>query len=108
MRGGFSLWRMGAPLGHKAIGRVAGGRRRAQRNRPNEGVAIVKLGDLTVFAGGEFQKYDDARVGLLTHGLQYGTGCFEGIRGYWVPAESELYLVQLREHFERLAISAKI
>lgn len=73
-----------------------------------KGVAIVKLGDLTVFAGGEFQKYDDARVGLLTHGLQYGTGCFEGIRGYWVPAESELYLVQLREHFERLAISAKI
>jgi len=68
----------------------------------------VKLGDLTVFAGGEFQKYDDARIGLLTHGLQYGTGCFEGIRGYWVPAQSELFLVQLREHFERLMISAKI
>jgi len=68
----------------------------------------VKLGELTVFAGGEFQRYDDAKVGLLTHGLQYGTGCFEGIRGYWVPEESELYLVQLREHFERLAISAKI
>ncbi len=68
----------------------------------------MKLGDLTVYAGGEFQKYEDAKVGLLTHGLQYGTGCFEGIRGYWVPEDSELYLVQLREHFERLAISAKI
>jgi len=52
--------------------------------------------------------YEDAKVGLLTHGLQYGTGCFEGIRGYWVPENGELYLMQLREHYERLAISAKI
>lgn len=68
----------------------------------------MNMSALTVYAGGEFRSYDDAKVGLLTHGLQYGTGCFEGIRGYWVPADHELYLVQLREHFERLAISAKI
>ena len=68
----------------------------------------MNLGDITVYSGGAFQPYDDAKVGLLTHGLQYGTGCFEGIRGYWVPQDRELYLVQLREHFERLAISAKI
>jgi branched-chain amino acid aminotransferase len=68
----------------------------------------VKLDQITVYAGGAFRAYDDAKVGLLTHGLQYGTGCFEGIRGYWVPEDRELYLVQLREHFERLAISAKI
>jgi branched-chain amino acid aminotransferase len=61
-----------------------------------------------VYAGGSFRPYEDAKVGLLTHGLQYGTGCFEGIRGYWVPDDRELYLVQLREHYERLAISAKI
>jgi len=63
---------------------------------------------MTVYAGGRFQQYDDAKVGLLTHGLQYGTGCFEGIRGYWAPEESELLLVLLRDHFERLATSAKI
>lgn len=68
----------------------------------------MNLGEITVYAGGRFCAYDEAKVGLLTHGLQYGTGCFEGIRGYWVPGESELYLVQLREHYERLAISAKI
>jgi branched-chain amino acid aminotransferase len=68
----------------------------------------VKLGDITVYTGGQFRAYEDAKVGLLTHGLQYGTGCFEGIRGYWVPQDRELYLVQLREHYERLAISAKI
>lgn len=68
----------------------------------------MDLNRMTVFSGGTFRAYGDAKVGLLTHGLQYGTGCFEGIRGYWVPGDRELYLVQLREHFERLAISAKI
>jgi len=68
----------------------------------------VKLSETTVYAGGRFCAYDHARVGLLTHGLQYGTGCFEGIRGYWDSQAHELNLVQLKEHFERLAISAKI
>jgi branched-chain amino acid aminotransferase len=68
----------------------------------------VNLSEITVYSGGAFRAYDDAKVGLLTHGLQYGTGCFEGIRGYWVPEERELFLMQLREHYERLAISAKI
>lgn len=68
----------------------------------------MNLGEITVYAGGRFCAYGDAKVGLLTHGLQYGTGCFEGIRGYWVPEDRELYLVQLREHYERLAVSAKI
>lgn len=68
----------------------------------------MELEETLVYAGGEFRRYGDAKVGLLTHGLQYGTGCFEGIRGYWDSGERELYLVQLREHFERLAVSAKI
>jgi branched-chain amino acid aminotransferase len=61
-----------------------------------------------VFANGAFCRYDEAKVGLLTHGLQYGTGCFEGIRGYWSDRERELFLVQVRDHYERLATSAKI
>lgn len=61
-----------------------------------------------VFFNGEFVRYADAKIGLMTHGLQYGTGCFEGIRGFWVPEDRELYLFQLREHYDRLAISAKI
>ncbi|MBV8373919.1 MAG: branched-chain amino acid transaminase [Candidatus Eremiobacteraeota bacterium] len=71
-------------------------------------MADVNLSDTIVYAQGRFCKYSDAKVGLLTHGLQYGTGCFEGIRGYWVPEDEELYLVLLRDHFERLATSAKI
>jgi branched-chain amino acid aminotransferase len=68
----------------------------------------VDLKDSIVYARGDFCRYDDARVGLLTHGLNYGTGCFEGIRGYWNEADRELYLLHLREHFDRLAVSAKI
>ncbi|HET9030033.1 MAG TPA: branched-chain amino acid transaminase [Candidatus Aquilonibacter sp.] len=68
----------------------------------------MDLSAITVFINGEFRRYDDAKVGLLTHGLQYGTGCFEGIRGYWEPGEEELYLVLLRDHYDRLKISAKI
>jgi branched-chain amino acid aminotransferase len=68
----------------------------------------MDLSDIVVYADGEFKRYGDAKIGLLTHGLQYGTGCFEGIRGYWVPEDEELYLVLLRDHYERLATSAKI
>jgi branched-chain amino acid aminotransferase len=68
----------------------------------------MELSEVTVYAKGGFARYEDAKVGLLTHGLQYGTGCFEGIRGYWVPEESELFLVLLRDHYERLEQSAKI
>ena len=68
----------------------------------------MDLSSTTVYAGNDFRRYEDAKVGLLTHGLQYGTGCFEGIRGYWVPEEEELFLVLVRDHYERLAISAKI
>jgi len=67
----------------------------------------MNINESTVFAGGRFRKYDDARVGLLTHGLNYGTGCFEGIRGFWNDDQRELYLLQLREHFERLHFSAR-
>ena len=68
----------------------------------------MDLSSITVYTGHGFQRYEDAKVGLLTHGLQYGTGCFEGIRGYWSPDERELLFVLVRDHYERLATSAKI
>jgi branched-chain amino acid aminotransferase len=68
----------------------------------------MQLGDLTVYHDGHFSRYDDAKVGLLTHGLQYGTGCFEGVRGFWSEADDELYLLELGAHFDRLADSASI
>ncbi len=68
----------------------------------------MDLSSVTVYADGRFCRYEDAKVGLLTHGLQYGTGCFEGIRGHWLPEERELVLVLVRDHYDRLTTSAKI
>ena len=68
----------------------------------------MELDDLIVYARGGFVRYADAKIGLLTHGLQYGTGCFEGVRGFWDEAGRELYILRARDHYRRLHDSAKI
>jgi branched-chain amino acid aminotransferase len=65
-------------------------------------------GNLIVYSNGGYRRYDEARVGLLTHGLQYGTGCFEGIRGYWNEDEQDVLLFQLHAHYERLTNSSRM
>ena len=45
--------------------------------------ALSQRSDMVVFLNGEFIPADQGRVGLMTHALSYGTGCFEGLRGYW-------------------------
>ena len=36
----------------------------------------------SIWMNGEFVAWDDAKVHVLSHGLHYGTGVFEGIRAY--------------------------
>lgn len=60
------------------------------------------------YLDGDFVPFADAKVSVATHALQYGTGIIEGIRGYWNAAHEELYVFRLREHFERMARSARI
>jgi branched-chain amino acid aminotransferase len=57
--------------------------------------------NLTVFFAGQYMPMHEARIGILTHALHYGTGVFEGIRAYWDEDSRELYLMRPREHFER-------
>lgn len=57
--------------------------------------------NIIVYLDGNFLPLKDARVGILTHALHYGTGVFEGIRGYWEKSEEDLFLVRPREHFQR-------
>ena len=40
---------------------------------------------------GRIVPYGEAKVGVMTHGLQYGTGCFGGLRGFWNAREEELF-----------------
>jgi len=68
----------------------------------------MDLADIRVYHNGKYMPYEEAKVGLLTHGLNYGTGCFEGIRGYWNESQGQLYLFRLKEHFDRLRRSANL
>jgi branched-chain amino acid aminotransferase len=60
------------------------------------------------FFQGEFVPIEDAKVSIMTHALNYGTGCFEGIRAYWNQEDNELYVFRLLEHFERMHRSCRI
>jgi branched-chain amino acid aminotransferase len=50
----------------------------------------------------------DAKLGVMTHAFNYGTGVFEGIRGNWNADDQTVYLFKIEEHLKRLATSAKI
>jgi branched-chain amino acid aminotransferase len=45
---------------------------------------------------------------VLTHGLNYGTGVFGGIRAHWNEDEEELFVFKPRDHFRRFLESAKL
>jgi branched-chain amino acid aminotransferase len=57
-----------------------------------------------IWMNGEFVAWDDANVHVLSHGLHYGTGVFEGIRCYETDRGPAIF--RHREHLERLEKSA--
>ena len=61
-----------------------------------------------VYHDGEFGRYHDVRLGLMTHALHYGTGCFEGIRAYWNAKQEQLHLLQAPAHYDRMRRSANV
>ncbi len=60
----------------------------------------------TIWMNGEFVAWDDAKVHVLSHGLHYGTGVFEGIRAY--ETESGTAVFRHRDHLSRLLKSAEL
>jgi branched-chain amino acid aminotransferase len=50
----------------------------------------------------------DAKIGIMTHAFNYGTGVFEGIRGNWNEEDETIYLFKVPEHLKRLRMSGKI
>ncbi len=61
-----------------------------------------------VYLDGEIKRYGEAKLGLMTHALHYGTGVFEGIRAYWNPEHEQLFILKQREHFDRLLRSVRL
>ena len=59
-----------------------------------------------IWHNGELVAWEDAKVHVLTHGLHYGTGVFEGERAYDTPSGPAIF--RHRDHLDRLAKSAEL
>ncbi|OGS41829.1 MAG: branched chain amino acid aminotransferase [Euryarchaeota archaeon RBG_16_62_10] len=58
-----------------------------------------------IWKNGKLIAWKDATVHVLTHGLHYGTGVFEGIRCYTTPKGPAVF--RLKAHMDRMLSSAK-
>jgi branched-chain amino acid aminotransferase len=65
----------------------------------------VEPSDL-IWMNGDFVAWEDAKVHVLTHGLHYGTGVFEGIRAYETDAGPAVF--RHADHLDRLFKSAEL
>jgi branched-chain amino acid aminotransferase len=59
-----------------------------------------------VWFDGEYVKWGEANVPVMTHALHYGTAVFEGIRAY--STGNDLFVFRLKDHMERLHRSARV
>ena len=57
---------------------------------------------------GNIVPYAEAKIHVLTPGVKYGAGVFEGIRGYWNKDRGEMYIFRLKEHLDRLQYSMRV
>ena len=56
----------------------------------------------------EIVPLSEAKIGIMTHAFNYGTGVFEGIRGNWNEDDEQVYVFRIKDHFDRLRKSCKI
>ncbi len=60
------------------------------------------------YLDGKFVPIREAKIGVMTHAFNYGTGVFEGVRAYWNEDEKQLYGLHFREHYGRMLRSCRI
>jgi branched-chain amino acid aminotransferase len=57
---------------------------------------------------GKIVPYAEAKIGVLTHALNYGTAAFAGVRAYWNEQQQQLYIFRPHDHYRRFLNSAKL
>jgi branched-chain amino acid aminotransferase len=57
---------------------------------------------------GKIVPYSDAKVGVATHALNYGTAVFGGIRAYWNEEKETLFVFRPIDHYRRFLNSCKL
>ena len=63
---------------------------------------------INAYFNGKIVPYAEAKVGVLTHSLNYGTAAFAGIRAYWNEDEQQLFIFRPVDHYRRFLNSAKL
>lgn len=63
---------------------------------------------MVTYLDGRWVNDEDATISVRSRALNYGMGCFGGIRGYLADDGNEVLVFRLDEHVTRLGISAKI
>src|SRR5436189_1210480 len=63
---------------------------------------------MVTWLNGAFIPDEQAKIGIATHAFNYGTGCFEGIRGYWNVEREEIFIVRLEDHLRRMQRSCHL
>ncbi len=56
----------------------------------------------------QFVPLPEARIGILTHALHYGTACFEGIRGNWDSMQERFCIFRMQDHYDRMLDGCRI
>jgi branched-chain amino acid aminotransferase len=57
---------------------------------------------------GKIVPYSEAKVGVATHALNYGTAVFGGMRGYWNEEKKRLFVFRSHDHYRRFLNSCRI
>ena len=60
------------------------------------------------FFDDKFVPLAKAKIGVMTHAFNYGTACFEGIRGNWNKEQGQMYIFRMKEHYKRLLDSCDV
>ncbi len=63
---------------------------------------------MVTYMDGKWLDDADATVSVRCRALNYGMGCFGGVRGYLADDENEVFVFRLDEHVKRLQQSARI
>jgi len=56
----------------------------------------------------EFVPLSEAKIGIMTNAIHYGTAIFEGIRGNWNSQHRQIYIFRIREHYQRMLNGCRV
>jgi len=60
------------------------------------------------FFKGQYMPLKDAKIGILTQALHYGTACFGGIRANWDADKQQFCIFRMKDHYHRQLDACKI